>query len=555
MNEIGYIYKFIPNREEIEIISSKFNLNKYISAVLIQYFGFDIDKIHKFLNPNTNYLHDPFLLDGIEKCLDIIYTSIKNHENILIYGDYDVDGITGVSILYRFLQKNFKLGHLLSYKTASRFDSGYGLSIDVVNYAIKNSIKLIITVDCGTKDYEPIDFAINNGLNVVVIDHHEFGDRANIANAILNPKVLNSKYPFRDLSGCGVVFKMLQAFCIRFKINDDVYDYLDLLALSICCDIVPLVDENRILLVKGLEKINNNPQLGLKCLIANLELKNIDTNDISLKIGPRINSPGRIGSPLLCVDLFTNDDINVVNKLIDELNSTFVIRKKLCSDAMIDIEKNIDTEDKTIPTIVYKNDWNLGILGILASKCVEKKYVPSVVMSDKNEDYIVGSVRSIEGIDIVNILSSCKDLLVKFGGHKMAAGFSLKKNNLNEFKKMFSKNVSNLLKNGSFKFNISINLKLPIKYITGAFYKDLSKLSPFGFCNSSPIFESIVLFVDSSFSYNDTICKIKIDNSKDIYGIIRGKNIIVTGFKIIQYSVFFDNVVGLDIFNILDVSK
>lgn len=552
VGKVKFNYIPIPARNEIKFISKEFGLNMYVSAVLIQRLGCDVIRISKFLNSDLGNLHDPFLLHGVKDALNIIYTSIKNNENILIYGDYDVDGIIGVSILYRFLDKNFKLGNRLIYRIANRFGDGYGLSTDIVDFSIKNNIKLIITVDCGTKDYESIDLAVSNKIKVIVTDHHEFGDGTNNATVVINPKDIKSKYPFEGLSGCGVVFKLLQAFNIYFSLNNDVYEYLDLLALSICCDLVPLVDENRILLVKGLEKINNNPQLALRRIISHLKLNSIGINEILFKIGPWINSPGRVGSSLKCVDLFISDEIGTVDELVDEINNDFCTRKNLCNNAMNYICEKINCTDVFTPNVIYKCDLCLGILGILAAKCVEKNYVPSIVMSNKDNDYIVGSIRSIEGIDIVDVLNSCSNLLVKFGGHKMAAGFLLEKKNLNNFVTLFTKKVSDLLSNNSLEFKLNINLKVPLKCITRGFCSDLLKISPFGICNLPPIFESIVFIICSRIYYDDTICEIEFDDNRVIRGIIKCKNINVEGYKIIQYSIRFGGSIVLDIQNIME---
>ena len=553
MSWLKYKYELIPDRDEIELISREFGVNKYISAVLIQRFGCNVGDIYKFLNPSVNDLHDPFLLTGIVECIDIIQHSIVNCENILIYCDYDVDGITSASILYRFLQKNFKLAEGLTYRTASRFGNGYGLSVDDVKFAIDRCVSLIITVDCGTKDYEAISLAVENNIKVIVVDHHEFGDGQNCANVILNPKGVESTYPFKDLSGCGVVFKLLQALNDRLLGDkDDIYEYIDLLALSICCDIVPLVDENRALLVKGLEKINVNPQLGLKYLICGSGLEgNVGVDDILFKIGPRINAPGRVGDPSVCVELFITDDESRVVELVGEINNIYRIRKDLCNEALREIDRMINVNNECCePTVVYKSDWNLGILGILAAKCVEKKYVPSVVMTDKNSEYIVGSVRSVDGLDIVTVLGECKDLLVRFGGHKMAAGLLLERKNIDKFVSLFSEKVSALLKNGSFGEILDVNIKIPLRNITCEFYSDILKLSPFGFGNYSPVFESTVYFISSIFHYRDTICRIKFGDGV-ICGIVKGRNILIRGYRKIQYSVFFREGITLNILNIL----
>ena len=546
-NKLNYLS--IPDRSEIENVSTHFSINKYISAVLIQRLGYNTDKIRHFLNPEGNKLGDPFLIEGMTEAINLVLDSINNSENILIYGDYDVDGITATSILFKFLKKSFNLKGELIYRTASRFDEGYGLSIDAVNLAILNNIRLIITVDCGTKDYESIKLARDNKIKVIVIDHHEFGEEENCANVILNPKNPKCKYQFKELTGCGVAFKFIQALCKNQSIDVNIDDFLDLVSLSICCDIVPIIDENRTLLVRGLKKINESPNLGLKCFIDRLGLIKVDVNDILFRIGPRLNAPGRINNPIICVDLFVNDDIDKISNIFDKIDDCYLTRKRFCNEAVKEIDANIDKIADSKSIIFYNKNWNLGILGILASKCVEKKNTPSIIMSNRDDNYIVGSIRSINEVNAVELLNSCNNFLVKYGGHKMAAGFLLEKSKLEGFVDFVSKKLENALKNNDIKKTLNIDIRLPLREINDSFYKDLVKISPFGFGNEQPIFESTVKIIDYYFSYYDTICTITDKAGYKLFGMIKNNNVVVNGVYKIQYKVGFNNSIFLNIEN------
>ena len=376
MIESKYVYKKIPDIESIKEISSNFNINQYVAAILIQNLGFDINKIQEFLEPKLEKLYDPFLIKGMDKAVDIILNYIKNNDNILIYGDYDVDGITGVAVLYNFLVDNFNINNNLYYKCANRFNEGYGLSKETIDFAVENNINLIITVDCGTKDYEMIKTAKNLGINIIVTDHHEFGDGENLADVILNNKSKDEDniYPFKELSGCGIVFKLIQGLTKSCNLNSNIpYNYLDLVGLSTSCDLVPLLDENRILLYYGIDKINKNPQIGIKSLLTILNKNIISNEDLLFKVGPCINAPGRISNAEICVKLFITKDENEANELAVLIREEHNNRKKICSDIINDILDKIDNNSNLKSTVLYKEGWPIGVLGIIAIRCIEKK--------------------------------------------------------------------------------------------------------------------------------------------------------------------------------------
>ena len=553
MIRYDYTYIPIPQKEKIQDISERFSLNKYIAAILIQKLGYNIELTEKFLKPDLKNLHDPFLIKDIDKALDIIEKYIKNNKKILIFGDYDVDGVTGVSVLYNFLVDNFNIKDNLEFKCANRFNEGYGLSNEVVEYAKENNLQLIITVDCGTKDYETIKLAKSYGLDVIVTDHHEFGNEANEADVIINNKNPSeyNLYPFRELSGCGIVFKLIQALARRFNIpEENTFKYLDLVALSTSCDLVPLIDENRILLHYGLNKINNNAQIGIKALLECLNKYTISNEDLLFKVGPTINAPGRISNAEICVKLFTTSDVNEAKILAEQIKQEHTDRKKICLDISNEILDKIDVNDNEKSTVLYKDGWHIGVLGIIAIRCIEKKNVPTIILTNKDDDYIIGSVRSISGLNILKVLDSCSNTLERYGGHELAAGLSLRRNNLDNFITSFKQNISSVLENFDCKKKLEINIKIPLCKIDKEFFLSLIQLSPFGIGNQGPLFMSTCKIIKYEYYYNDTFFFIKDKNNNTFNGFYKNKKINITGDVCIVYKVMFKKEILLNIIDI-----
>ena len=553
MIESKYVYKKIPDIESIKEISSNFNINQYVAAILIQNLGFDINKIQEFLEPKLEKLYDPFLIKGMDKAVDIILNYIKNNDKILIYGDYDVDGITGVAVLYNFLVDNFNINNNLYYKCANRFNEGYGLSKETIDFAVENNINLIITVDCGTKDYEMIKTAKNLGINIIVTDHHEFGDGENLADVILNNKSKDEDniYPFKELSGCGIVFKLIQGLTKSCNLNSNIpYNYLDLVGLSTSCDLVPLLDENRILLYYGIDKINKNPQIGIKSLLTILNKNIISNEDLLFKVGPCINAPGRISNAEICVKLFITKDENEANELAVLIREEHNNRKKICSDIINDILDKIDNNSNLKSTVLYKEGWPIGVLGIIAIRCIEKKNVPTIILTNKDNEYVIGSVRSIQGLNILKVLSHCSDYIERFGGHEMAAGLLLKKEKLDDFIKTFESNVDEVLKTADCTKKIEINIKIPLSKIDRNLFLSLIKLAPFGIGNKGPLFMSNVTIIKCDYYYSDTYFTMLDKNNNEYLGFYRGSKIKITGNVQIVYNIMYKRNV---ILNIVDI--
>ena len=529
-------YREIPEKDKILEVSNTFNLNEYVSILLIQRIGYNLNEIKNFLDPNIDNLHNPFMFENIKSCIDLFIEHIKNKNKILLYGDYDVDGITGTALLYNFIKDNYESSDNITYQVADRFSEGYGLAINAVEQAIKDGVSLIVTIDCGTKDYKSIELARDNNIDVIVLDHHEFGDEENKSNFIINPKNKEYDYPFKYLSGCAVVFKLIQAINIYKNLNTNIFKYLDIVSLSVCCDVVPLIDENRVLLIKGLEIINTNPCSGLKALCDFINLENISTKDIAFKIGPMLNAPGRLFNAKICVDLLISNNIDEIISIISEINNIYSLRKELCNNAMKEISFELDNSIDRIPIFINDN-WSAGILGIIAARCVEKTSLPSLIMTSQNEDYIVGSARSIEGINILEIIESCSEYLYKFGGHEMASGFIVKKENVDIFCENIEKQIQNKINEINYRKKIIVDIKIQIKDLNEDFFNNLKKIAPFGEGNKKPIFESVVTLISSKFFYNNTIFNIKDESGKIFTGIFKNSNLKIEGLYKIIYTI------------------
>ena len=444
----------------------------------------------KFFRPSLLDLHDPFLMDGMAAAVARINKALGRKERILVYGDYDVDGTTAVALVYRFLQQ-FTTN--IDYYIPNRYNDGYGVSFKGVDYAKETGVSLVIVLDCGVKAVDEIAYAKSLGIDFIVCDHHVQDEILPPAVAILNPKLNESNYPYPHLSGCGVGFKLMQAFA---KDNDiefsQLIPYLDLVAVSIASDIVPIMGENRILAYHGLRQINHNPSIGLKAIIevCGLKDKEIKINDIIFKIGPRINASGRIQTGQEAVDLLTEKDYNKALAMSNQINEYNEARK--------DLDKSMTEEANTIvdnlegladkrSIVLYNEDWHRGVIGIVASRLTELFYRPSVVLT-KTNDIATGSARSVADFDVYKAIESCRDLLENFGGHPYAAGLSLKVENIEEFTRRFEEYVSENICPTQTEANIYIDEELDFKDINYKLYNDLKRFEPFGPDNLKPVF-------------------------------------------------------------------
>ena len=444
----------------------------------------------KFFKPQLSDLHDPFLMRDMEKAVVRLNRALGSKEKIMIYGDYDVDGTTAVSLVYKFLQ-NYYSG--LDYYIPDRYEEGYGISDKSIDYAAENGITLFIALDCGIKAVEKIAYAKSKGIDFIICDHHVPDDILPPAVAILNAKRLDNTYPYTHLSGCGVGFKFMQAFAISNGIEfHHLIPLLDIVAVSIASDIVPIMGENRILAYHGLKQLNSNPSIGMKAIIdvCGLSEKEITVSDIVFKIGPRINASGRIQNGKEAVDLLTEKDFSAALEKAGQINQYNETRKDLdksMTEEANNIVANLEGLADRRSIVLYNEEWHKGVIGIVASRLTEVYYRPAVVLT-RTDDMATGSARSVSGFDVYKAIEHCRDLLENFGGHTYAAGLSMKVENVDAFTKRFEDYVSRHILPEQTSAVIEIDAEIDFRDISSKFFNDLKKFNPFGPDNTKPIF-------------------------------------------------------------------
>ena len=457
-----------------------------VSELLVQRGISSVKEAEKFFHPSLKDLHDPFLMPGMDKAVARLNKAMGAKERIMVYGDYDVDGTTAVALVYKYLQ-NFYSN--IEYYIPTRYDEGYGISLRSIDYAASQDVRLIIILDCGIKAIEEIRYAKSLGIDFIICDHHVPDDVA-----ILNPKLEGSTYPCPHLSGCGVGFKLMQAFAKSNGIGDAELDaLLDLVAVSIAADIVPMVDENRIMAYHGLRRLNNNPNMGLRAIIriCGLTGKEITISDVIFKIGPRINASGRMQSGREAVELLVARDAADAYekaKAIDQYNKDRKeLDKRITEEANAILEANGEMLDDKKSIVIYNKDWHKGIIGIVASRLTELYYKPSVVLTLAN-GLATGSSRSVQGFDIYKAVDSARDLLENFGGHAYAVGLSLKEENIPEFTRRFEEYVAANITDKQLTPLLEIDAFLTFSQITPEFVNMLRHFNPFGPGNNKPVF-------------------------------------------------------------------
>lgn len=474
----------------VEHLSKVLGIEVAISNLLVQRGIKTFDEARDFFRPQLSQLHDPFLMMDMDKAVNRIVRALKNHEKILIYGDYDVDGTTSVALVYSFLKK---YSPFLTYYIPNRYHEGYGVSQKGIEHAIENKVSLIISLDCGIKAVEKVELAKSNGIDFIVCDHHYPGDIIPDAIAVLDPKRLGCLYPYKELSGCGVGYKLLQGFCYQQNIDvAELEQYLDLVAVSIASDIVPLTGENRTLAFFGLKKLNSSPCPGLKSIIilAGLETKDITVDDIVFKIGPRINAAGRIESGNKAVELLASDDSGMATSIGEVINDFNNTRKVIDITITTEALKLISSDPllkKKYSTVLFNPGWHKGVIGIVASRLIESYYRPTIILTESN-GMATGSARSVDGFDLYQAIDSCSDLLENFGGHMFAAGITLKTSNVQAFRDRFEDVVSKSIKEDQLVPSIEIDTQLEFKEITPKFFRVLKQFQPFGPENMPPMF-------------------------------------------------------------------
>lgn len=448
-----------------------------------------------FFNPSLDYLHDPFLMKDMNIAVDRISTAVKKNEKILVYGDYDVDGTTAVALMYSFLKDQYSN---VIYYIPDRYKEGYGVSYQGLDYAHQNNCKVIITLDCGIKAVEKVKYARTKGLDVIICDHHYPGDVIPKAVAVLDPKQPGCNYPYKELSGCGVGFKLIQAYSRVHGIPfNEIFHYLDLVAVSIASDIVPITGENRVMAYFGLKQLNESPRTGLKEIIRESEVsKALSIEDVVFKIGPRINAAGRMETGSKAVDLLVSLDSVLATGISKEINNFNIERRNVDRSITTEAMRMIAEDQRTVnsrTTVLYNPNWKKGVIGIVASRLIETYYRPTVILTESN-GFATGSARSVQGYDLYQAIEACSDLLESFGGHMFAAGLTLKKENIKPFMERFEHHVNNTITEDQLVPRIFIDTELAFSEINEEYLRVMNQFQPFGPENMSPVFVSRNIF-------------------------------------------------------------
>tara|TARA_B100001248_G_scaffold262276_1_gene257185 strand:- start:10596 stop:12272 length:1677 start_codon:yes stop_codon:yes gene_type:complete len=473
------------DKDIINELSQTLNVSEIIAHLLTLRGIQNFEQAKKFFRPKLSDLHDPFLMKNMNSAIKRIEHAIVNKEKILVYGDYDVDGTTSVSMMFNFLKKQTVE---VDYYIPCRYKEGYGISLNGIDYAHNNNFSLIIALDCGIRANKQIEYANTKQIDFIICDHHTPSNKIPSAYSILNPKQTDCQYPYKHLSGCGVGFKLIQAFCIYKNLPlDEAYAFLDLVTVSIGADIVPINGENRVLAFYGMKKINSNPSIGVKTLTKVLKSKDIKMSDVVFGIAPRINAAGRIDHAKKAVDLLVEKDFNRANLILNEIEKNNDTRKEIEKKITEDAVSKVDNLKKSI--VVYSNKWHKGVVGIVASRIVEKFYKPTIVLVEQ-DGMLVGSARSVNKFDVYEAINKCSHLLEKFGGHKYAAGLSIKKEKISLFISAFENAVSQMIKPEHLYPNLYIDMQIKTTEINHKLYRIIQQFAPFGPTNMNPVFLS-----------------------------------------------------------------
>jgi len=470
-------------------LQSQLNIDRVVTALLGQRNVLTYDDARAFFRPDLKQLHDPFLMKGMQAAISRILQAIDANEKVLVYGDYDVDGTTAVSIVYSFFKEHIQN---IDYYIPDRYKEGYGISLQGIDFAKANGFSLIIALDCGIKANEKIDYANEKNIDFIICDHHLPGQDLPGAIAILDPKQEGCEYPYKELSGAGIGFKLIEAYLIHKNLpREKCFEYLDLVVTSIAADIVPITGENRILAFYGLEKINTNPRPGVKALLNINQLKGpVTINTLVFTLGPRINAAGRIEHGSKAVELLTCDDERVADELAKAINETNTQRRDLdlgiTTEAFSLLENDPETKTRR-STVLFSENWHKGVIGIVASRLIEKYYRPTIILTE-SDGKITGSARSVREYDVYSAIEKCGDLLDQFGGHKFAAGLTLKKENVSAFKLKFEEVVAGSITQDQLTPKIEIDAEIEFHEITDKFLRILKQFAPHGPENMTPLF-------------------------------------------------------------------
>ena len=481
--------KTAPNKKKVSQLSNDLSVNPILASLLVQRNIDTFKKAKEFFRPSLEDLHDPFLLKDMDRAVSRIEKAITDNENILIYGDYDVDGTTSVSLVSSYLKTI--TNHIATY-IPDRYDEGYGISYQGIDFASDNNFSLIIALDCGIKAIEKVSYASQKNVDFIICDHHKPGDEIPNAFAVLNPKRVDCTYPYKELCGCGVGFKLVHALASRRgQTIEDIQQYLDLVATAIAADIVPITGENRILTYYGLEVINSNPRNGIKAIIHQLNKKKLTITDVVFIIAPRINAAGRIKHGNYAVELLTEMDFEVALDFAASIEKFNLERKELDKKITYEALQQIESanEKEKFSTVVYSENWHKGVIGIVASRLIESFYRPTLVFT-KSGNKLAASARSVRGFDVYEALNECSEFIEQFGGHKYAAGLTLDPKNYSAFKNKFEEVVKATIDKKLLIPEITIDLELELSEITPKFFRILQQMGPFGPQNMKPVFKT-----------------------------------------------------------------
>ncbi len=493
----------VAEQDIVEKLATSLKIDHTLARLLTQRGITTYREAHDFFRPSLDNLHDPFLLKDMDVAVERIEQAVERGERILIYGDYDVDGTTAVALAYDFL-KDFHDN--IDYYIPDRYSEGYGISFQSIDYAKKTGVKLIISLDCGIKAYRQIDYATENGIDFIVVDHHRPGDMPLSALAVVDPKQEDCSYPYTELSGCGLGFKLAQAFYQKRRLPfEGLEKFLDLVVVSIAADVVPITGENRILAYYGLKRLNFQPRAGLESILfysnvfrkaepdaSTAFTREISISDLMFLIGPRINAAGRIQKGKKAVDLLVCKEMGETHELSININENNTERRSLDTDITRQALEQIsqDTGLKAAKsTVLYDANWHKGVIGIVASRLIETYYRPTVILTESN-GLITGSARSVKDFDVYNAIDACSDLLEHFGGHKYAAGLSLRPENLKAFRQKFAKVVEETITADMLMPQIEVHSEIKLTQIPGKFFRVLKQFAPFGPGNPNPVFMS-----------------------------------------------------------------
>jgi single-stranded-DNA-specific exonuclease len=479
----------------VKQLASALGVSDSLANLMVQRSITSAEEASAFFNPSLDYLHDPFQMKDMNIAVDRISTAIKKNERILVYGDYDVDGTTAVALMYSFLKDQYSN---VDYYIPDRYKEGYGVSFQGLDFAYQNNCKVVITLDCGIKAVEKVKYARTKGLDVIICDHHLPGDEIPKALAVLDAKQPSCNYPYKELSGCGVGFKLIQAYARVHGIPfSAIAHYLDLVAVSIASDIVPITGENRVMAYFGLKRLNESPRTGLKELIREAEVtKALTIEDVVFKIGPRINAAGRMETGSKAVDLLVSSDTGLATGISKEINNFNIERRTVDRSITTEAMRMISDDQRTVnsrTTVLYNPNWKKGVIGIVASRLIETYYRPTVILTESN-GFATGSARSVQGYDLYAAIEACSDLLESFGGHMFAAGLTLKKENIRPFMDRFEQYVNSTISDEQLVPRIFIDTELSFSEINEDYFRTMSQFQPFGPENMSPVFISKNVF-------------------------------------------------------------